>query len=238
MNKIDVNSPEFMAEKEKTVKFVEKVQKSTGWVYNPDNEVNESVIVGLTRNQIIYGKKYCPCFVVQESGNNRVCPCTIGVKEEIPTDGTCHCGIYCTPEFAQSQKIEIEAEVVAHTHSRGLSKAECEALLKEVSIDGDDIDSLLEARELGLVDFKLVDVREWNEWKHKRIEGTDFLVPTTSFYQSVEQLEEFKNFPLIVYCFSGSRSNYIQRVMKDMGYKHVVNFRRGIMSYSGKTIRG
>lgn len=245
IKKIDITSKEFLDEKKNTIDFVKKVQEVKGWVDNPDNEINESVIVGLTRNQMIYGKRYCPCFMVvgnnleeQKAANNRVCPCTIGVKEEIPSQGTCHCGIYCTPNYAMALKTENEAEVVAHSHSRGLTKDECIALLNEDQIDNDDICALLEARDLGFVDFKLVDVREWNEWKEKRIKNTDYLIPTTSFYESISSIDNFKDSPVIVYCFSGSRSRYCQNMMKDLGFKHVTNLKRGILSYSGEIESG
>lgn len=245
IKKIDITSKEFLDEKQITINFVEKVHSARGWTYNPDSEINESVIVGLTRNQMIYGKKYCPCFMVQgntpeeqKAANNRVCPCKIGVKEEIPTGGSCHCGIYCTQEYANNLKTELEAEVITHTHSRGLSKKECIAILNEDQIDSDDICALLEARDLGFVNFSLIDVREWNEWKGKRIIGTDYLIPTTSFYESIATIEHLKETPVIVYCFSGSRSRYCQQMMKDMGFKHITNLRRGIMSFSGKTESG
>lgn len=237
MKKIDINSPQFIEEKQKTIHFVEKFHKIKNLVYNPNNEINESVLTGLTRNQIIYGKKYCPCFMVKES-DNRICPCTIGVKEEIPTEGKCHCGIYCTKEYATEVKKEFEAEVVAHTHSRGLTKDECISLLNEKQIDGDDLTALIEARELGFVKFNLIDVREWNEWKDVRIKGTDYLIPTTSFYETISVIENLKETPIITYCFSGSRSRYCQQMMGDMGFKQITNLRRGIMSFSGETQSG
>jgi len=33
------------------------------------------------------------------SADNRTCPCPQAINEEIPNDGKCHCGIFCTPEF-------------------------------------------------------------------------------------------------------------------------------------------
>ncbi len=244
IHKIDVSSAEFKAEKEKTTLFVEKVHTKKSWVYHPESKVNESVLVGLTRNQMIYGTRYCPCFVVEgdtpeerRANNNRICPCRPAVTEEISTDGRCHCGIYCTPDFAAALQVETSAEVVAHTHSRGLTKAECQALLLEDTIDSDDLTALLEARTLGFVQFALIDVREWNEWVEKRIAGTDHLVPTTSFHESISSVTE-KDIPVVVYCFSGSRSRYCQRAMKDLGFAQVVNLKRGIMSWHGEIKEG
>ncbi len=245
MIKIDMNSQEFLEEQEKTKIFTDKVCASKGWVYNPIQDVNEGVIMGLTRNKLIFNKRYCPCFMVigetkeeRNAADNRICPCKPAIEHEIPDDGHCHCGIFCTPEYAKANAIEIKAEEVAHSHSRGLGKEECEAILKHSQLDGDEIESLLEARELGMVDFNLVDVREWMEWKQGRISGTDYLIPTTSFYNQLGQIEDQKEKPTVVYCLTGSRSAYCQEVLKDMGWKQVSNYRQGIISYRGKIIKG
>ena len=244
IKKIDVNSDEFIAELEKTQKFTDKVCKNFGFVYNPDNEINESVTFGLARNKIIYGKRFCPCFMVEEvdgkpkSVEDRICPCKPALEKEIPEGGVCHCGIFCTPEFAQKHSIEQSAEEAAHSHSRGLSKEECEELVKKEQLDADELEALLEARELGMVNFLLVDVREWMEWAGQRIKGTDYLVPTTSFYDALSQIESKKDENIILYCFSGSRSAYCQQVMQSMGFAHVGNLSYGIMTYRGETESG
>jgi sulfur-carrier protein adenylyltransferase/sulfurtransferase len=245
MIKIDMESEEFKEEMLKTQKFTDKVCESRNWTYNPIDDVNEGVAMGLARNKMIYGKRFCPCFMVigetkeeQKKADNRVCPCKPAIEKEIPEEGKCHCGIFCTPEYAKANAIELEAEEVAHSHSRGLKTEECEALLAHDQLDGDEIESLLEARDLGMIDFSLVDVREWMEWNQQRIEGTDYLIPTTSFYQSLEQIEDQKDKPVIVYCFTGSRSAYCQNMMRDLGWKHVSNYRQGIIAYSGKTVSG
>ena len=245
MIKIDMKAQEFIDEQIKAKEFTDKVCASKGWVYNPIEDVNEGVIMGLTRNKLIYNKRYCPCFreigetkEEQRAADNRICPCKPAIEHEIPDDGHCHCGIFCTPEYAKANAIEIKAEEVAHSHSRGLSKEECEVILKHSQLDGDEIESLLEARELGMVDFNLVDVREWMEWKQGRIAGTDYLIPTTSFYNQLGQIENQKEKPTIVYCFTGSRSAYCQEVLKDMGWKQVSNYRQGIIAYRGKIIKG
>ena len=243
--KIDTESEEFISAQEETKKFTADVCSEHGLVLNPDSNVNDSTIMGLTRNQMIYDTKFCPCFMVvgetkedQMQADNRMCPCTPALTTEIPSTGKCHCGLFCTPEFARDNAIEEEAEIAIHTHSRGLTKEECEVILQRDQIDGDSIEALLEARDIGFVDFLLVDVREWMEWTNNRIKGTDFLVPTTSFYQSLEQIEDQKEKPVILYCLSGSRSAYCQQVMKSMGFKQVANYDYGIMTYKGETLSG
>jgi rhodanese-related sulfurtransferase len=111
-------------------------------------------------------------------------------------------------------------------------------ILDKDQINGQEIELLLEARKQNLIDFSLVDVREWMEWNQKRIVGTDYLVPTTSFYNSIEQIEDKKDKNIILYCFTGSRSYQCQHVMKNMGFKHVSNHIEGIISYSGECKSG
>ncbi|MGD9969293.1 MAG: ferredoxin-thioredoxin reductase catalytic domain-containing protein [Sulfuricurvum sp.] len=242
--KIDMNSPEFQAELEKTVKFTDKVINQFGWVYNPQSEINEGVQMGLARNKMMYNKRFCPCYMVIEvdgkhqSADNRLCPCTPAIEKEIPEEGVCHCQIFCTPEYAANKRIELGMEEAVHQHSRGLSKEECEMILKKSDIDGDELIALLEARELGMVTFKVIDVREWMEWKMGRIEGADLLIPTSSFFPTLTEAKLDKNEHIIVYCHVGSRSSYCQRILSDMGFTHVTNLSYGIVSYGGQIVRG
>jgi ferredoxin-thioredoxin reductase catalytic subunit len=97
---LDMNSEEFKTEKEKTEKFVNKVVESKGWKFNDDKEIVDTIIMGLTRNKILYGKRFCPCFMVEEvdgkfkSTDDRICPCKPAIEDEIPNKGMCHCGIF------------------------------------------------------------------------------------------------------------------------------------------------
>ena len=246
MQQIDMNSPEFQSELEKTQRFADKVNKQFGFVYNPNEEVNEGVIMGLARNKIIYGKRFCPCFMVigktkeeQKEADNRICPCKPALEKEIPEDGLCHCGIFCTPEYAEKEAKNKQIEEVAHQHSRGLKKDEAEMLLQKEQLDGDELEALMEAKEIGMVQFTLVDVREPMEYEMMRIKGTDSLVPTSQFYAQVEEiLGAKKKEQLILYCHSGSRSYQVQHAMKELGFERIGNLTNGIISYGGETLRG
>lgn len=245
IQKLDNNSDEFINELEITKNFTDKVCTQFGFVYNPENDVNESVQQGLTRNKIIYGKRFCPCFMVigetkeeQKAANNRVCPCTPALEVEIPNDGKCRCGIFCTPQYAQENALKNEVEEVTHTHSRTLNKEECEVLLNKKDIDSSELEALILARNEKVVAFNIVDVREWMEWASARILGTDYLIPTTSFYNAIEQIQNEKTTPTVVYCHIGSRSAYCQRIMKDLGFKTVTNLEHGIVGYQGEVISG
>jgi len=244
ITKIDPESQEFQDELAKTVKFTDKVCSQFGFVYNPDAEINQGIQFGLTRNKMMHGKRFCPCFFVmtpeqeeQHGEKNRICPCKPALEHEIPTDGVCHCQIFCTPEFAAAQAKTEEIEEVVHQHSRGLSREECELLLKNSQLDGDELLALIEARTLGMVDFKLIDVREHMEWQMGHIEGADHLIPTSSFFQTLQDAALAKETPLVVYCHVGSRSAHCQRILVDLGFEHVGNLTHGIVSYSGPIVR-
>lgn len=243
MIKIDMNSPEFIARMEKTVTFTDKVVKQFGWEYNPEETVNEGVQMGLARNKMMYNKLFCPCFMVEEvdgkpqSVDNRTCPCTPAIEKEIPELGACHCGIFCTPEFAAAKRIELGMEEVTHTHSRGLTKEEATMLVAQREIDSDELISLLEAKELNMVDFKLVDVREHMEWQMGHIKGADALVPTSSFFQTLDEAKLSKDEHIILYCHVGSRSAHCARILGDMGYSKIGNLTHGIVAYSGEKER-
>ncbi len=245
IKKIDIESEEYQTELELTKQFTDKVVERFDFRYNPNDEVNESIQMGLTRNKMIYGKRYCPCFMVvgetkeeQKAANNRLCPCTPALEKEIPTSGSCHCGIFCTAEFAQESAKEEQMHDAIATHSRGLTKEECEKLLEKQEVNAVELESLLEARDLGFVKFNLVDTREWMEWVSQRIKGTDYLVPTTAFYQALEQIDDQKDTPVVVYCLSGSRSAYCQRIMLDLGFKSVANLDYGISTFQGECLSG
>ena len=245
IRKIDINSDEFQTELELTKQFTNKVLEEHNLVYNPDDEVNESIQMGLTRNKLIYGKRFCPCFMVigetkeeQEVSGNRLCPCVPALRNEIPEKGSCHCGIFCTNEKALEFAKDNNLHDAIATHSRGLTKEECEKILAKEEVNAIELESLLEARDLGFIDFNLVDTREWMEWVANRIKGTDYLIPTTSFYDALAQIMDKRKTPVVVYCLSGSRSAYCQRIMKDLGFKSVANLDYGISSYGGEKERG
>ena len=245
MQRIDMNSDEFQAELEKTWKFVTKVNNQFGFVQNPNEEVNEGVAMGLARNKIIYGKRYCPCFMVegetkeeQKAADNRICPCKPALEKEIPEQGYCHCGIFCTKEYADTEKKKDIIEEIVHEHSKGLTKEQAEMLLKEEQLDGDELEALIEARTLGMISFTLLDVREYMEYQMGHIVGTDALVPTSQFYDKIEDHNDKKHTAVIIYCHTGSRSFQVQHAMKSLGFEQVGNLKPGIIAYSGEIAKG
>ena len=119
-----------------------------------------------------------------------------------------------------------------------ITKEECETILQKNDINSTQLEQLLNAREENITNFNLIDVREWVEWVGYRIKYTNYLIPTTSFYESLKQIENEKDKPSIVYCHVGQRSAYCQKIMRELGFKTVANLTDGIAGYHGKIIRG
>ena len=119
-----------------------------------------------------------------------------------------------------------------------MTKEQAVALLQEEQLDGDELEALLEARSLGMIDFTLMDVREFMEFQMGHIVGTDCLVPTSQFYAKIEEHSDKKHSPIIVYCHTGSRSFQVQHAMRSLGFEHVGNLRPGIIAYGGEIQRG
>jgi len=117
--------------------------------------------------------------------------------------------------------------------TKELNQEECNTLLEKKDIDSKELELLLDAREVKNTSFNLVDVRELIEYRGARITNVDYLIPTTSFYEHLKQIEDQKETPTIVYCHVGQRSAYCQKVMKEMGFTKVINLSHGIAGYQG-----
>lgn len=150
--KIDVDSEEFRSAFKKTETFVSKVVQTFGLCLNPDSEIVESVKIGLTRNKIIYDKFYCPCFFVTKTDEDRICPCKPALNIEIPNEGKCHCGIFCTEEYAKAEALIESADEAVHSHKRELSKEEIEACASKRKLSGEELEALLKAIEKREID--------------------------------------------------------------------------------------
>jgi len=87
---------EIQAQAEKIHPAIERVATVKGWVLNENKDIADSVIGGLARSQLLYGKRYCPCRIPsgnEEEDKKIICPCQNSAKD-IETDGHCHCYLY------------------------------------------------------------------------------------------------------------------------------------------------
>ncbi len=237
--KVDVNSKEFKTELEKTRIFADKARGKMGFLPNPIDSENERIYVGLTNNKLTKGKRYCPCFMVEgetkeekKAANNRICPCKPALQNEIPKNGRCHCGIFCTQDYVDNFTKEELKEAV---HSTNLEKENLEKLFKKEEIESGDLMNLLDGRTQRLVDFLLIDVREEREYNIKKIIGNDFLIPTSNFYKGVNIISNQKEENIVIHCHSGARSAQVQQIMRSLGFKTVINLKGGISNYRGDT---
>ncbi|MCF6172689.1 MAG: hypothetical protein L3J44_02750 [Campylobacteraceae bacterium] len=182
-------------------------------------------------------KNFTKLTIFDEEGNLKNAYFLIEKEKEIPENGVCHCGIFCTPEFATNKKIEMGVKKVITTHSHGLTQKEAQTLVDKNELDGDEILSLLEARELNMINFKLVDVREHMEWKMGHIKGTNKLIPTSSFFRALDSEKLNKDENIILYCHVGSRSAYCAKILLESGFSKIGNLTNGIVSYNGEIKR-
>ena len=229
---------EMQKELEKTREFAEKVREKMGVFPNPEPSENERIYIGLTNNKLTKGKRYCPCFIVEgdteeerKAANNRICPCKPALKKEIPETGRCYCGIFCTANYVDNYE-KVEIDTVKH-HSNLTSK-KLNPLFGIKEINSVELVDLLDGRNSGLVNFILIDVRETVENKTKMIVGMDYLIPTSDLGNGLKSFSDKKEENIVVHCHSGARSARVQEIMKNLGFKTVVNLEGGISSYGGK----
>ena len=108
-------------------------------------------------------------------------------------------------------------------------------LLEQSDIYSADLQSLLQARAEGKVDFLLVDVREDMEYRMGHIKGVDELLPTSSFAQWAQKFAKENMDKTVVFtCRTGNRSGQVQRVFQRNGLEHVINHADGIVGYRGE----
>mgnify|MGYP001826823152 CR=1 FL=1 len=110
-----------------------------------------------------------------------------------------------------------------------------QTILEKNDINSEELQTLLQAREEGKVDFLLVDVRENIEFKMGHIKGADMLKPTSAFQQWAQELfDETKDKTVVFTCRTGNRSGQIQNVFRRNGHTSVLNHFGGIVTYRGE----
>ena len=78
--------------------------------------------------------------------------------------------------------------------------------------------------------FRLIDVREADEWAVAKIPNAE-LIPLSEFQQvATQKLSPEEN--IVVYCHHGVRSARAQGYLKAQGYDHVLNLTGGIDAWA------
>lgn len=106
---------------------------------------------------------------------------------------------------------EIEAIEFANAHYREVSSEEAARLI-------DDIDPFV------------LDVRTPAEFESGHLAGA-VLVPVQTLAQRLDELDEVRDRPVLVYCKSGNRSTVASKLLVEAGFEDVINMRRGITEW-------
>lgn len=118
------------------------------------------------------------------------------------------------------------------------TKEELESMLETKEMSSQILETLLDARKEGIIDFKLIDIREQYEYSNQSIVGADLLFPTSIIDQYVPKFKEMKDENVILYCRTGNRTGYVMAALRRMGLGNVVHLTDGIVAYRGLTTMG
>ena len=77
--------------------------------------------------------------------------------------------------------------------------------------------------------FRLIDVREPDEWAIARLPAAE-LMPMSQFQQHAEELDATED--IVVYCHHGVRSGRVQDFLKAKGFTDVKNLTGGIDAWA------
>ena len=86
-----------------------------------------------------------------------------------------------------------------------------------------------------LDDLLILDVRRFSEFKEGKIPNS-INIPVDDLEYELEEIEEFKDKPILVYCKSGIRSSLACTLLEEEGFSTLYNLRGGILDYNGKII--
>jgi rhodanese-related sulfurtransferase len=76
----------------------------------------------------------------------------------------------------------------------------------------------------------IVDVREDDEWKEHHIPGA-IHIPLAQLDKRLQELNVYKNSPIITQCKAGGRSARAQQTLKTAGFSKVYNLEGGIQAW-------
>jgi sulfur-carrier protein adenylyltransferase/sulfurtransferase len=78
--------------------------------------------------------------------------------------------------------------------------------------------------------LRLIDVREPHERDIASIGGD--LIPLGTLEDRIDELDEMKNEPVVVYCRSGARSGRAVAFLQEEGFRDIRNLKGGILAWS------
>jgi rhodanese-related sulfurtransferase len=87
----------------------------------------------------------------------------------------------------------------------------------------------LKQRPASAEKLNIVDVRE--TWEHEEANIGGLNIPMGTVPMRMDELEDFKEQELIVYCRTGNRSGKVKQFLQQQGYTQVRNLLGGIEEY-------
>jgi len=98
---------------EKIRKWAKRYAERNGLILNPDEKELNTVLRGLARNWVRFGRRYCPCRL--RTGDPKedkkiICPCTYH-QDEIAREGACHCRLFFRADPGRKEEHNKETEV-------------------------------------------------------------------------------------------------------------------------------
>lgn len=78
--------------------------------------------------------------------------------------------------------------------------------------------------------LNLLDVRE--PWEYEEARLCELNIPLGTLPTSLDQIEDWKEKELIVYCRSGQRSGQAKKFLEQQGFTQVRNLLEGIVGYN------
>lgn len=82
-------------------------------------------------------------------------------------------------------------------------------------------------------DLLILDVRRSKEFKESRIINS-INIPVEEIEWEVNELQEFKDKPILVYCKVGVRSSVACTFLEEEGFSNLYNLRGGILDFNGE----
>ena len=90
-------------------------------------------------------------------------------------------------------------------------------------------------RLLNQDDTLLLDVRESSEYDSGHIKDAVH-IPLSSLKDRLDELDKYKDKPVLVYCRSGHRSYQACKTLKKAGFEHPNNLAGGVMNWSSSNL--
>ena len=110
-------------------------------------------------------------------------------------------------------------------------KTEIESRLSGVK----QINPLAAVRLMDEEGMLILDVREASEYSAGHLRQA-LHIPVSALKSRLNELEKYKNKPILTYCRSGNRSSSAARQLKKAGFENVHNLAGGIMAWSNANL--